>query len=131
MTQEMLDKSACFHIVVVLYYFYNFAMIKYTGCINKFVEVKYNSAVSTITCTFRETTVSSNVCFVNYGECQNLMFTSNGSTSIHNNDIITLRLQLSGMDQVYCYVVTASNGVHTIVVEGEIHCKCMRSVSLP
>lgn len=56
-------------------------------------------------------------CYVEYGECQNLSRTSRGDTDTDNS--IKLDLDLSGLTEPYCYTVTASDGTHTVIVEGE------------
>ena len=92
----------------------------YTGCYNDFVEVTYNSATSAITCSFLsqpDSMTSIKSCSVQYGECQNLIFTSYGNST---GNSVTLIVLLSGSIKAYCYIITASNGTHTVMVEGQI-----------
>ena len=85
------------------------------------MDVKYDSAASTLTCTFLdqpEDVASSRSCRVQYGDClSKLTGLSNDTTTA--NDIV-LNLQLSGSGQEYCYLVTASNGSNVVMVEGRI-----------
>ena len=93
----------------------------YTGCANNFVEVKYDPATSAITCVFLnqpQGMVIVKSCQIQYGDCQlKMTLTSNETTT--TNDV-ALNLQFSASGQEYCYVVTASNGSHTVMVEGRI-----------
>ena len=57
-------------------------------------------------------------CHVQYGKCQfELMFVSRGNSTGSN---VTLNIPLIGSGLMYCYIVTASNGTHIVMVEGTI-----------
>ena len=88
-------------------------------CENHFVDISYNSADSTITCTFlnkMDNTTKS--CSVRYGPCDNVNKTINddGHRKLPN----TVVLQVTNPNSSFCYVVTASNGSFTLVVEGRL-----------
>ena len=92
----------------------------YLGCTNRFVDVRYNPADSTISCVFlnpMNTSIKS--CRVTYGPCdqEQTETVENSSTELSSN--ITLRIPRGS----YCYTVTASSDTFTIAVEGTIKSK--------
>ena len=87
-----------------------------SGCTNQFVKVEYDSAASTITCTFNQLDNFENLlCDIRYGRCGQELFDSSSSTTTSN--VATLKAKVSGTT---CYLVTASNGSYTVMVEGSI-----------
>ena len=84
--------------------------------------MKYDESASTITCTFLdlpESTVSVRSCEIRYGGCSSdLAELSRGSTTTTNE--VVLNVLLTESDQEYCYLVTASNGLDMVMVEGRI-----------
>ena len=97
------------------------------------MEVKYDESASTITCTFLdlpESTVSVRSCQIRYGGClSDLAELSRDSTTTTNEVVLNVRLTEPG--QEYCYLVTASNGLDMIMVEGRISkCICAYRLSL-
>ena len=89
----------------------------YAECNNQFVDIKYNSATSTITCTFLNSSDNSEkICSVEYGHNNKRMTIAANSTS----NTVTLELSLDPSNGNYWFVVTASNGTHTVMVEGNI-----------
>ena len=93
-----------------------------TGCMNQFVDVQYNSADSTISCTFiNQMNTSIKSCNVTYGICgQNLKQTVQGSTSLMFPNTVVLKLMYNSS---FCYAVTATNNSFTVVVEGSAQSK--------
>lgn len=100
-------------------------LLYFLGCTNKFARVEYNSATSIISCVFRDQlNTTGRLCTVMYGHChQELVQSSEGYTTAETPNTVMLRLMLSGLNQEYCYVVTASNGTNTVIVKGSIR-KC-------
>ena len=92
------------------------------GCTNGFVNVQYNSADSTISCTFlkpMDTSIKS--CRVTYGQCgQRQTQTDEKFSTVALPNNITLSVMPGSS---YCYTVTASNGNFTASVEGRIQSK--------
>lgn len=102
----------------------------YAGCNNDFVEVtEYDPATSTIACLFLDQPSMESVksCHIELfnekcrepliASYREPLFTFYGNTT---DSSVTLNLQLNGTHQVYCYIVTASNGTRTVIVEGKI-----------
>ena len=90
-----------------------------TGCINQFVQVDYDAFASTLSCTFLKRQNSVKLCYVQYGPCgQDLTMTDEGTTTF---DVVPLNISvLSGADETFCYIVMATNGSYTVLVEGSI-----------
>ena len=71
---------------------------------------------STLTCIFLNSNdTSEKSCNVRYGQCGQEMRTVSGYSS---NNSVTVSLQLSTVYISVCYIVTASNGSFTVIVEG-------------
>ena len=93
-------------------------------CINRFVDVQYNSVDSTISCTFlnqMDTSIKS--CSITYGPCgqnRTQRVEERSSLALPNNVTLMITLHASGS---YCYTVTASNDNFTIAVEGQLQSK--------
>ena len=88
-----------------------------SGCTNQFVKLEYDSAAFTITCTFSQSDNFENLsCDIRYGRCGQELSDSVPSTTTSTNTV-TLNLRVSG---AICYLVTASNGSYTVLVEGII-----------
>ena len=63
--------------------------------------------------------MSGKSCIVEYRKCSDLgMSQSIGVNTTSNN--ATIKLQLIGSSQTYCYNITGSNATHTVIVQGEI-----------
>ena len=94
-----------------------------TECFNDRVKVTYDRESSTITCTFYDPqNITGKLCVIVYGRCnsQQLRKTLGSSTPIESPNIVTLHLQLSDPNQMYCYNITASSVSGTIVITGRI-----------
>ena len=91
-------------------------------CANQFVAVRYNSADSTISCTFlnpMDTSIKS--CRVTYGPCgQEPTQSVQKFSSVELPNNIALTIMPRG---TYCYTVTASNDNFTVSIEGMIQSK--------
>lgn len=97
----------------------------YIGCTNEFVKVEYNPTASVITCIFQHQWNTTKLCSVVYGPChQNLVHYQASNTS--NSDTVLLNIKPDLLDQMFCYIVTASNGTFTIMVEGTLEGKCVQ-----
>lgn len=91
------------------------------GCTNRFIDVRYNPADSTISCvSLNPTNTSIKSCRVTYGPCgQEQTQTVERVSSIELPSNITLIIPHGS----YCYTVTASSDTFTIAVEGTIKSK--------
>ena len=88
-----------------------------SGCTNHFVKMEYDSAASIFTCTFSQSDNFENLsCDIRYGRCGKELSDSVSSTTTSTN-VVTLDVSVSG---AICYLVTASNGSYTVLVEGNI-----------
>jgi hypothetical protein len=89
------------------------------GCINQFVQVEYDASASTLSCTFLKRQNSVKLCQIHYGPCgQDLTKTDNGTTTF---DVVLLNISVSstsGGDETFCYIVMATDGSYTVLVEG-------------
>ena len=88
--------------------------------INRFLAVKFDSSGSTITCIFlNQQDNSEKSCSIAYGLCgENPHLSSQGVPTSTSNSII-LQLQFENKTEFdYCYLVTASNGTFSVIVEG-------------
>ena len=96
------------------YHVYTFSIS--IECTNRFVEVQYNSATSTISCVFlSELDTSEKSCSILYGVCdqeQTKMAVGNTTSSS-----VMLKVDVTGS---YCYTLVARNGTYTIMVDGRI-----------
>ena len=73
---------------------------------------------SSISCIFLNKSDTSNKsCGVMYGQCNEL---NDDNTEYGIKDTILVMLKNIDPSQSYCYKVTASSGIDTITVEGEI-----------
>ena len=93
----------------------------HADCINNFVKLSYDSAASTVTCTFldqQESVAFNRSCRIQYGDCPSKLTEVSSNTTTSNE--IVLNLHLSGLGQEYCYIVTASNGSNIVMVEGRV-----------
>ena len=85
------------------------------------VSVFFNQMAGTITCSFfNQEEIGNLSCTVEYGpgeDCNNLTFTSQGTSSTSNSVILPLSNSLSTV-RVYCYTATASNRSHTVISTG-------------
>lgn len=91
----------------------------HSGCRNQFVKVEYNSAASTITCKFQNPfDESEKSCSIQYTQCNEKLTESTFklARSTSASDTVTLEVNLSGTDQLFC--VIASNNTYSIAVEG-------------
>lgn len=88
---------------------------------NMLVSVFFNQMAGTITCSFfNQEEIGNLSCTVEYGpgeDCNNLTFTSQGTSSTSNSVILPLSNSLSTV-RVYCYTATASNRSHTVISMG-------------
>ena len=94
---------------------------------NQFVTVEYNSAESTVSCTFlNQQDDSTKFCRIRYGQCQQeLMLSSEAYATTET--VIVLSLEFDNAGQMYCYTVEAGNNSYTITVEGSLangQCDC-------
>ena len=83
-------------------------------CINRFVEVKYNSDTSTILCQFLTQTTTPRSCTIKYGQCTQMLIYESEDNSTLNP--ISLKVDPAMLE---CYVVTASSNEITVLVEGQ------------
>lgn len=99
------------------YYCLLFVDMCISGCTNQFVKVEFDSAASIFTCTFSQLDNFENLsCDIRYGRCGQELSDSVSSTTTSTN-VVTLDVRVSGAT---CYLVTASNGSYTVLVEGII-----------
>ena len=94
-------------------------MLPYTpGCSNHFVGVEYSATLSAIICRFlNQTDTSVKSCTVMYGPCdQQSVKTTQGKTTLEAPNYIELHVDFTG-GSLDCYVVTASSGTSSVVVE--------------
>lgn len=100
---------------------YQFFLI--TESRNSFVEVVIDLSSSIISCNFfNQQSVNIKSCTIDYGpngSCDSLPFSSHSNYSTHSKiDIDLLTHPGFHNEKMYCYMVTASNGTHTVVVDG-------------
>ena len=85
------------------------------------MNVEYDPSTATISCTFvNELNSSQKSCHVEYGMCDKVMnfkFAQN-STTDSSLSTVTLKLNITAMNSNTCYVVTATNGTFTVIVNG-------------
>ena len=93
------------------------ALSFHLGTKNEYVDVKFESATR-IVCEFRNQVRRNNkLCTIIYGECQKpLIMTIRGNTT--NDSPNTVRLELHSYLQNYCYIINATNGTYTVLIEG-------------
>lgn len=87
--------------------------------------MKYDESASTVTCTFIDqpgSAVSVRSCQIQYGDCSSELTKMSHGNATAKEVVLNLRLTESG--QEYCYLITASNGLDTVMVEGRIS-KCI------
>ena len=98
----------------------------FSGCFNDFVEVKYDSTVSSITCQFlNQTDTSIKSCSVMYGQCgMMLKYTQESNSTVEVPNIVSLTLH---SDKFECYVVIARSDAMTVIIEA----KTIRNGNLP
>lgn len=81
----------------------------------------YDASASTLCCTFLKRQNSVKLCQVQYGPCgQDLTMTDEGTTMF---DVVTLNisvLPISGGDETFCYIVMATDGSYTVLVDGSV-----------
>ena len=80
--------------------------------------MEYDSTASTITCVFLnllDTSLKS--CSIQYGQCSSEMMKTASTNTTTESATVTLNIHASGS---ICYNVTASNGSHTVIVQGNI-----------
>lgn len=90
------------------------------GCTNGFVNVQYNSTTSTVVCDFLDKMDTSiKTCSIKYGQCnpQFLNSTAEANSTLEAPNYIVLYVTQGIID---CYVVKASSGGITILVDGRI-----------
>ena len=92
----------------------------YVGRTNKYVSITFQSA-NKILCTFLDQQIrdqSTMSCDVTYGPCQQeLTEISRGKITATAN---TVNIAIYPQTSEYCYMVNASNGTFTVLIEGEI-----------
>ena len=88
------------------------------GCTNQFVKVEYDSATSTISCVFlNNRNIIEQSCSIKYGKCnQKLVLTASDNSTLESPNRVTLQVESDGSD---CYVIRASNGTFTVIIEGQ------------
>ena len=96
-----------------------------TECFNDRVNVTYHRESSTITCTFYDSqNIIGKLCIIEYGRCNSQqigqILVSEASSTPESPNIVTLNLQSIDSNQLYCYNVTASNVLYTIIIMGRI-----------
>ena len=80
--------------------------------------VEYDSTASTITCVFlNQLGTSQKSCSIHYGQCSSEKIITASANTITDSATVTLNIEPSGS---ICYNVTASNGSHSVMVQGTI-----------
>ena len=95
-------------------------MLTILECSNRFVDVRYDSSDSTISCAFlNQTDTSIKSCSVTYGSCnqQQSQTTVSGMSTVASPNNVTLSIEPQGS---FCYTVSASNRDLTVAVDGKI-----------
>ena len=80
--------------------------------------MEYNETSSAIICRFvdkLDTSIKS--CVVMYGQCGQELLTARGNSTVEAPNTISL---LVDSDRIDCYVVTASSGSFTVIVESMV-----------
>ena len=96
------------------------------------MKVKYDSSTTTISCTFENQLDSSiKSCSVKYGVCGQEMYNTQGNTTTESPFIVTLKLNLSVSNRVHCFIITANNDTHGILVEGRIDVPANGGANVP
>ena len=102
-----------------LWTFYYLYVFFHSECNNQFVEIKYNSAATTISCVFlNQLDSSEKSCSIQYGICDQEQTEMVASNTTSGN--VMLNLALTGSGRVYCYNITARNRTYTVIVDGKI-----------
>ena len=83
------------------------------------MKVEYHPSNTTISCTFEnELDSSQKSCSVEYGICDQAMNSAQNSTTDDSPSTVTIKLNITAMNSNTCYVVTATNGTFTVMVNG-------------
>ena len=100
----------------------------WTGAVNNFIQVRFESAISTILCIFSDEAKNSvKYCEIIYGlteSCHNASSVSyaNGKPSASQTVQIALSLHepaaVSDHQESYCYKIMGTNGTNTITISG-------------
>ena len=94
--------------------------IHFIGCINRFVSVT-TSNFTLIYQFLSNQSSAEKTCSVEYRVCgQEQVFTSEGNSTLDALDRVILQLSLLNGSDCYSYNATASDGVSTVIVQGEI-----------
>ena len=84
---------------------------------NQVVNVGYDSSLESLLCTFKSAKTGQESCNITYGLCgKPLTQHAQGSPTSDSNE---LRIPLK-VEEMYCYIVTASNGTSTVFVMGSL-----------
>ena len=93
----------------------------FAECTNNFVRAEYREAdsISVISCIFlNPSDTSEKTCCVNHGRCDEKVPESVQECKTDPPYSIPLKILSVSASQRYCYIVTASNDIHTVKVEG-------------
>ena len=101
-----------------------------TGHINNFVRINFSLLTSEVICTFLTNGTTEQRCSVVYGprlQCVNATLRSEGTR--HDDNLISdsVRINLPSLprhqsvDNNFCFIITASDGLNTVKVEGSFN----------
>ncbi|MCG8625944.1 MAG: hypothetical protein MJE68_28600, partial [Proteobacteria bacterium] len=100
-------------------------IINFIGAINNFIETKFDFLALRLQCTLlNQQRVNNNIsCSITYSQEQQCLFNTeveNEHSSWSNSSTVTIDLLdfPHSYNNMYCYIITASNGIYTMKVKG-------------